>query len=553
MAAMRGRSSARYFLASIVLLMGLVAVATASAARRTQAQLRAEHERTTRALADAFESGSAHAIRANALLEEALAQRLFDNARLVDALLQRPLGADDLAALARRNGVRIELLDLDGRPWTPPAPVMMPMPMHRGGAPAMRGADGAPRPMMRYMWGHRWAPPIAREAGEPAAPIAIQDRRAWKGTELGVAIGATSFRGLIAVHADASAIVGFHRDVGVDRQLDDLVAGAGAAAVTLRGPDRLVLASAIATPAPAGAGRFEVARSLTLADGRPATLTVVFPTEPLERAWRADVRAGVALGTAVLGVGAIGLALIFWAQQRHLRERRDLEAEVARRDRLAALGDVASAFAHEVRNPLNAVSMGLQRLRAEFAPVPLDEYTRFVEIMQGEVTRLNGIVEEFLSLARPLPLARASVALDGVIADLAALVERQAAAAGITVRTSVPAPAPVALADRDRLKQVLLNLVLNAVQAMGPGGVVAIQALAARDRVAIDVADTGPGIAPESRARIFDPYFTTRAGGLGLGLTIVRRIVEAHEGTIEVDSTPGRGTRFRVWLPAAPR
>jgi signal transduction histidine kinase len=551
MTGMRGRGSARYFLASIVLLMALVAVATVTAARRTQAQLRAEHERTTRALADAFGSGSAHAIRANALLEEALAQRLFDNARLVDALLQRPLGADEIAALARRNGLRVDLLDLDGRPWTPPAPITM----HRGGPPALRGADeGArPRPMMRYMWGHRWAPSIGREAGEPPGPTAIPDRRFWKGSDFGVAIGATAFHGLIAVHADASTLVGFRRDVGVERQLEDLVAGAGAASVTLRGADRLVLASAAAQPAPPGTGRFEVARPLTLADGRPATLTVVFPTEPLERAWRADVRAGVALGAAVLGVGAVGLALIFWAQQRHLRERRALEAEVARRDRLAALGDVASAFAHEVRNPLNAVSMGLQRLRAEFAPAPLDEYTRFVDVMQGEVTRLNGIVEEFLSLARPLPLAREPVALDRVVGDLTALVERQAAAAGITVRASVPAPAPVALADRHHLTQVLLNLVLNAVQAMGPGGEVTIETQAARERVAIDVVDTGPGIAPECLARIFDPYFTTRAGGLGLGLTIVRRIVEAHQGTIEVDSTPGRGTRFRVWLPAAPR
>lgn len=547
---MSARGSARYFLASIVLLVALVAVSTVTTARRTQAQLREEHERTTRALADAFESGSRHAIRGNALLEEAIAQRLFDNARLVDELLRRPLDPDDLARLARRNGLRrIDLLDLDGRPWTPPAPA--PMPDHM----AMRGADGAPGPrmMMRYMWGRRWAPPMVPDAGESPAPSAIRDRRFWQGTVFGVAIGATSFRGIIAVHADATALVDFRRDVGVERQLTDLAAGAGAASVTLLGPDRLVLASAVPDGAPPGNGRFEIARPLTLEGGRPGTLTVVFSSEPLERAWRADVRAGVGLGAAVLAVGVVGLALIFWAQQRHLGERRALEAEVARRDRLAALGDVAAAFAHEVRNPLNAVSMGLQRLRAEFAPAPLDEYTAFVDLMQAEVTRLNGTVEEFLSLARPLPLAPAPLALDGLLGELAALMAPQAEAASIAVRVRVLPPAPVVQADRDHLKQVLLNLVLNAVQAMGPGGVVTIEAQAVRDRVAIVVADTGPGIPPERLARIFDPYFTTKGNGLGLGLTIARRIVEAHGGSIEVASEPGRGTRFRVWLPAAPR
>ena len=542
------RGSARYFVASIVLLVALVVVSTVSTARRTQGQLREQHERTTRALADAFESGSRQAMRSNALLEEAIAQRLFDDARLVDERLRWPLEPGELERLARRNNLRrIDLLDLDGRPWTPPPPRPL---VHAMG---MRDPDAAPGPrtMMRYMWGRRWAPPIAPDAGESPAPTAIRDRRFWQGTVFGVAIGATAFPGIIAVHADASALVDFRRDAGVERQLTDLAAGAGAASVTLLGPDRLVLASAVPGGAPAGPGRFEVARPLTLEGGRPGTLTVVFPSEPLERAWRADVRAGFGLGAAVLAVGAVGLGLIFWAQQRHLRERRALEAEVARRDRLAALGDVAAAFAHEVRNPLNAVSMGLQRLRAEFAPVPLAEYTSFVDLMQAEVTRLNGIVEEFLSLARPLPLARAPVAVDALLGELAALVERQAGVAAVTVRVSVPQPVSAVLADRDRLKQVLLNLVLNAVQAMGPGGVVTLEAQAARDGVAVVVADTGPGIPPEQLARIFDPYFTTRAGGLGLGLTIARRIVEAHGGTIDVESRPGRGTRFRVWLPGA--
>jgi signal transduction histidine kinase len=197
--------------------------------------------------------------------------------------------------------------------------------------------------------------------------------------------------------------------------------------------------------------------------------------------------------------------------------------------------------------------MGLQRLRAEFAPAPADEYARFVDLMQGEVKRLNAIVEEFLTLARPLPLARAPIPVDTLVAELAALVDAQARAASITVRVNVPQPSPVVLGDRQHLQQVLLNLVLNAVQAMRAGGTLTIEAQSGRDGVSLVVADTGAGIPADVLPRVFDPYFTTRTDGLGLGLTIARRIVEAHGGAIELDSQAGRGTRVRLRLPAAPR
>jgi signal transduction histidine kinase len=117
----------------------------------------------------------------------------------------------------------------------------------------------------------------------------------------------------------------------------------------------------------------------------------------------------------------------------------------------------------------------------------------------------------------------------------------------------VPQPSPVVLGDRQHLQQVLLNLVLNAVQAMRAGGTLTIEAQSGRDGVSLVVADTGAGIPADVLPRVFDPYFTTRTDGLGLGLTIARRIVEAHGGAIELDSQAGRGTRVRLRLPAAPR
>jgi signal transduction histidine kinase len=509
-------------------------------------------------------------------MEEMIAERLLDNARLVDAILQRPVPPGELERITARNRLRrIDLLDLDGRAFTPPPPPgRMRMPMAGPGAAEGPHPPGGepPMPMMRFMWGRRWAAPP--DEGEARAPGAIRDRKFWEGSVFGVAIGADSFPGIIAVHADADYILNFRREIGVERQLEELGRQAGVAAVALLGPELTVLAhsnparvgqrlddAALAralrerrsvsrlVEAGAGARVFEVARPLTLDGARLGLLTIAFSTEPMERAWRQDLRAGVVLGLAVLVAGAVGLGLIFYTQQRHLGEVKALEAEMARRERLAALGDVAAAFAHEVRNPLNAVSMGLQRLAAEFKPEPAHGYARVVDLMQDEVRRLNAIVEQFIALARPLPLALAPVDLEGLLSEVAALVEPEARAARVEVRLAVAGGLPAVPADRDHLKQVLLNLVLNGFQSMSDGGTLTLDARGERGSVVLTVGDTGRGIPPDALPRIFDPYFTTRTGGLGLGLTIARRIVEAHGGRIEVESEPGRGSRFLVTLP----
>lgn len=574
---MSPRSSTPYFLASVVLLVVLVALYAASSARRTQAELQEQLEQKGQALANALEASSQNAIRSNTLVEEMIAQRLLDNARLINELLRRPLDPAELSRIVEHNRLRrVDLLDPDGRPWIPPpSPPVMMRPMTGGRGAESSSALGPQMPMMRYMWGRRWGRPGEGRDEAGGAPAAIRDRKFWEGSVFGVAIGATSFRGIIAVHADVDYILNFRREIGVERQIENLARQSGVSAVGLLGPDLTVLAHSDAgrvgqrraEPALAetlsrgrsvsrfldapGGRVLEVARPLTLDEGRIGLLTIDFSTEPMQRAWRRDLRSGLLLGAAVLAVGALGMALIFYAQQRHLREVRALEVEMGRRERLVALGDVAAAFAHEVRNPLNAVSMGLQRLGAEFRPEPAEAYARFVDLMQGEVRRLNAIVEQFIALARPLPLKPDRFPLEELLRELVALVEAEAAQAGVTVRLIPPSSLPPLVADRDHLKQVLLNLMLNAVQAMTTGGTLTLSADAARDRLTLTVADNGPGIAADVLPRIFDPYFTTKPGGLGLGLTIARRIVEAHGGALTVDSD-GRGTRFHVSLPVGP-
>jgi two-component system sensor histidine kinase HydH len=562
----------RYFLASVLLLATLATLFSLSAALRTQQELRRQLEEKGGALAGALDISSRNAILSNALMEEMIAQRLLDNARLVDQLLlSRPPDPEWLQRISAANGLaRIELLDPRGRPYEPPPrPPMMPgMMMAR---PPATAAEAQERHAMRmYMWGRRWTSPPA----EDEVPPAIRDRKFWEGTVLGVAVGARSFQGIIAVHADAHSVLDFSRTIGVQHQVEELGRQAGVASIALLDRDLTVLAHS--DPARVGAREtddtlrtalehrrvltrmvqkdgsatvYEVVKPLALEGSRSGLLRIGLSTASMDRVWRADRLAVAAMAAVVLGLGALGMAAIFYTQSRHLTHIRALEAEMARGERLATVGNLAAAVAHEIRNPLSAVSMGLQRLRAEFEPAERDEYRRMVDLVQGEVRRLNAIVEEFLSLARPIQLRPEPVGVAALLDEIRQLVEPQARQAGIVLEQAIPPSLPDIRADRDRIKQVLLNLALNAIEAMPTGGRLTLGAAASSAALTLVVTDTGSGIPPELLPRVFEPYVTTKTKGLGLGLAIARRMVEAHGGRIEVESQVGQGTSFRIVLP----
>jgi signal transduction histidine kinase len=233
-----------------------------------------------------------------------------------------------------------------------------------------------------------------------------------------------------------------------------------------------------------------------------------------------------------------------------MQEVKALEIEVLHRERLSALGNLAATVAHEIRNPLNAISMGLQRLKVEFQPTDdQEQYSRVTELMLGEVHRLNSIVEQFLSLARPLEIKPEALRVQDVLNELATLVEGEAQQSKVQIRVVAPPTLPPLKADREYLRQTLLNLILNGLQAMPKGGTLTLKANTSNGNFLISVTDTGIGIAPENHRRIFEPYFTTKAKGSGLGLAIARRIIEAHGGTITVFSETDHGCCFQLVLP----
>ncbi len=220
-----------------------------------------------------------------------------------------------------------------------------------------------------------------------------------------------------------------------------------------------------------------------------------------------------------------------------------LEEELRRIERLSTLQELAIEMAHELRNPLTIIRMLLHTLRAD--------HGEDVEVIGAEVARLERLATRFLEQARPKEPAIGPIDLNDVLTRLLVLVQPKLAAGKLrVVRELAPALPPV-LGDRDQLEQLFLNLVLNAIDALPPGGHLTVATRRTGTGVEAEVADDGPGIPEAVRRRLFEPFNTTKPNGMGLGLAIVRRIAEGHKATVRVESEPGQGTRFTLELPVA--
>jgi signal transduction histidine kinase len=231
---------------------------------------------------------------------------------------------------------------------------------------------------------------------------------------------------------------------------------------------------------------------------------------------------------------------------------KEMEDRIQLAERISSLGHLAAGVAHEIRNPLNAMGMGLQRLKREFLPPDeskREEYIAFTELILKEVRRVNGIIEQFLSLSRPFELKRKESSLQDLLNHLVTLFREEASSLGITLQVEIPSDLPLIKMDPERLTQALINIMRNGLQAMGQGGVLRVETKPLKDRVEVTISDSGSGIAPEQIEKIFNYYYTTKEKGVGLGLPIAHRIIEAHEGQLKIESRVGVGTKVTVTLP----
>lgn len=230
------------------------------------------------------------------------------------------------------------------------------------------------------------------------------------------------------------------------------------------------------------------------------------------------------------------------------REALEAGEHLRESEKLAALGRLSAGFAHEIKNPLNTIAVLLYAMRQQAAEDP--QTLADLQVIESEIRRLTLLVDQFLDFARPKPPKFCRQDVSEIVEETLLLVRAQAAREGIRLVWRVRERAALVWADGAQLKQVFLNLALNAMQAMPGGGTLTVAVQRRNGGVIVEFTDTGPGMSPEIRRRIFEPFFTTRRGGHGLGLAISLRIVENHSGRLWLDSQPGRGTTATVWLPA---
>ncbi len=223
--------------------------------------------------------------------------------------------------------------------------------------------------------------------------------------------------------------------------------------------------------------------------------------------------------------------------------------QLRRADRLSALGELSAGLAHEIRNPLGAVEGAVQILQRPLLPESTRE--EFSRLAQTEIDRLKGLVTNFLEFARPQPPRRVPIEPGALLDSVCKLATEMAKMAKVQIRVEGSNELPTVSVDAEQIKQVLLNLVINAIQAMPSGGEVVLRAVRRAGSIALDVEDQGVGIPAENLERIFNPFFTTRAGGTGLGLSIAYQIVNQHGGHISAQPNPGGGMTFSVALPIA--
>lgn len=255
----------------------------------------------------------------------------------------------------------------------------------------------------------------------------------------------------------------------------------------------------------------------------------------------------------VIAITLLSLFLLYHNQNRHLAGVVEMTRQLEKAERLSSLGMLAAGVAHEIRNPLNAISIASQRLKREFAPLEEErkgEFDAIASVIRDEIRRLNGIIEEFLTFSKSRRLELRDNPVQEVLQKIVNLISVEAAEKGVVIRADWPDDPLVIPMDMDKLQQALLNFVKNAVESISGIGEVTL-AVRADDRklVRIVISDTGCGMTPEEIERIFNPEYTTKEKGLGLGLSLAHEIIRGHGGEILVKSKKGGGTVFQIFMP----
>lgn len=236
--------------------------------------------------------------------------------------------------------------------------------------------------------------------------------------------------------------------------------------------------------------------------------------------------------------------------RQELVSKRQLEDQLHRAERLAGLGQLVAGVAHEIRNPLGIIKGAVQLMERNARTEPgLAKYLEHLQVLREQVDRQNRVVEELLSYARPVKPQLGPVAVPGVLDSVLAFLGPALHQQGIRLDKSIEPGLPMVFGDGEKLKQVFVNLLLNAKEALPQGGLINITAASAGEWLQVKIADNGSGISPEDLVHVFEPFYSTKETGTGLGLSIAKQLMELNRGTLNVVSKPGQGTVFTVSVP----
>ena len=509
---------------------------------------------------------------ASAFAATQLGERLLDQARALAALdARRQLSPTVVASVTARDPLlRVAVFGADGAREDEGASVE-PEGDRPGRGPRAGWARGAGGGLGRGFGGGGGSGggAVIRQILQDGKDEVVTGPHASRAGGARVAAGVKRPRGgAILVTVDATEIAALEKPASLESLLAEITHGSPAIAYTVfeHAGERIVLGDAPADAPTAVSERslnvngrpvLEFADDVALAEGETARLRLGMRLDNVQRVeQRMTLRLSASVAAAstlvAFAFGLAGLNRKYGAlSEKHARA----EEALRRRDRLAAMGELASTVAHEVRNPLNAASMTAQRLRREFlGRVPEGDSERaeleeLLSVMATETQRIDRIVQQFLEYARPPRLALESVDLHALVRDAADRASSLAQSRGVRLEMDTPG-SDTALVDPAQLGQALDNLIRNAMDATPAGGRVSLIARREGAGHAIEVRDTGRGIEPAELPKIFDLYYTTKPDGTGIGLAVTQQIVTGHGGTIEVDSKPGAGTVMTVRLPA---
>jgi len=292
-----------------------------------------------------------------------------------------------------------------------------------------------------------------------------------------------------------------------------------------------------------GRKQLTVIEGFSVGEGNPLIAHLGLNTDNLDRMIGKEKRWGIIAMGLMVFMAVISMWFLYRNQNRHIARMQEMERRLHQAERLSAMGRLASGVAHEIRNPLNAISMACQRLKQ-------DNLQQLSTVIRNEIGRLDGIVEEFLGLSRGRQLKLERSDLADLIRQVGLLMGEESHSRGIEIRMIGIESSLMVLMDGNKIKQALINIVKNAMESIEGSGTVTIKATSNKKEMAvISISDTGTGLVEGDGDKIFNLDFTTKEKGLGLGLALAHEIIQAHGGEIRFRSAPGVGTTFLIMLP----